>query len=150
MSPGLNWEFIRDYLWHYVLPFFVLVFRETIAFLFYVRSAMIDVLGEDYIVTARAKGLPDKVIKRSYVARNGILPIVTILGMRYAFLIDGAVLTETVFSYPGTGRLVFESIYNRDFWLLQGVVVILAASVIIVNFIIDLIYAVLDPRVKYG
>ena len=132
------------------MPFSVLVFRETLAFLFYVRSAMIDVLGEDYIVTARAKGLPDNVIKRNYVARNGILPIVTILGMRYAFLIDGAVLTETVFSYPGTGRLVFESIYNRDFWLLQGAVVILAVSVIIVNFIIDLIYAVLDPRVKYG
>jgi len=69
--------------------------------------------------------------------------------MRYAFLIDGAIQTETVFSYPGTGRLVYEAIFNRDFWLLQGAVVILALSVIVVNFVIDLLYAYLDPRVRY-
>ncbi|HDJ83564.1 MAG TPA: ABC transporter permease [Desulfurococcaceae archaeon] len=153
ISPGKSfswsWDWFADYLWHYALPFTVLVFRATLALVLYVRNTVVDILGEDYIVTAFAKGLPDKDIKFKHAARNAMLPIVTILGMRYAFLIDGAILTETVFSYPGTGRLVFEAIYNRDFWLLQGVVVILAASVIIVNFIIDIIYAFLDPRVKY-
>ncbi len=151
-SPGMTfswtWEWFADYLWHYVLPFTVLVVRATLAYMLYVRNAVIDLLGEDYVWTAHAKGMPVDYVKKKYVGRNALLPIVTLLGLRYAFLIDGAILTETVFSYPGTGRLVFEAIYNRDFWLLQGVVVILASSVIVANFIIDLIYALLDPRVK--
>jgi len=151
-SPGMSfswtWEWFKDYLWHYILPFSVIVMRATLAYLLYVRNAVIDLLGEDFVWVAHAKGMPVDHVKKRYVARNAMLPIVTLLGLRYAFLIDGAILTETVFSYPGTGRLVFEAIYNRDFWLLQGVVVILATSVIIANLIIDIIYAVLDPRVK--
>ncbi|MET1127803.1 MAG: ABC transporter permease [Thermoproteota archaeon] len=148
MSFSLTWEWFKDYLWHYTLPFTVLVVRATIAYVLYVRNSVIDLLGEDYVWTAHAKGMPLNLVKSRYVARNAMLPIITLLGLRYAFLIDGAILTETVFSYPGTGRLVFEAIYNRDFWLLQGVVVILAASVIVANFIIDLVYALLDPRVR--
>jgi len=153
VSPGRRFEWsldwFLDYLWHYALPFTVLTFRGFLAELIYVRNVVVDVLGEDFVMTARAKGLPDRYVKSRYVARNAMIPIVTVLGMRYAFIIDGAIQTETVFSYPGTGRLVYEAIYNRDFWLLQGAVVILTLSVIVVNFVIDMLYAYLDPRVRY-
>lgn len=153
VTPGksfsLTWDWISDYLWHYILPFSVLTFRGFLSELIYVRNVVVDVLGEDFVTTAVAKGLPERYVKRRYVARNAMLPIVTVLGMRYAFIIDGAIQTETVFSYPGTGRLVYEAIFNRDFWLLQGAVVILTISVIVVNFVIDLLYAYLDPRVRY-
>ncbi|MCX8185339.1 MAG: ABC transporter permease [Sulfolobales archaeon] len=153
LSPGrrFSWtlDSIIDYLWHYILPFTVLTLRGFLAELIYVRNVTVDILGEDFIVTGIAKGLPERYIKRRYVARNAMLPIVTVLGMRYAFIIDGAILTETVFSYPGTGRLVYQAIFNRDFWLLQGAVVIIAASVIVVNLAIDILYAYLDPRVRY-
>ncbi len=154
ISPGkggfsLSLDWIMDYLWHYILPFTVLTLRASLALIPYVRNALIEVLEEDYIVTAHAKGIPLKTVKYSHVARNAILPVITIMGLRYAFLIDGAILTETVFSYPGTGKVVFEAIINRDYWLLQGAVVILTLSVIIVNLIVDLIYALLDPRIRY-
>jgi peptide/nickel transport system permease protein len=153
VSPGRRFEWsldwFLDYLWHYALPFTVLTLRGFLAELIYVRNVVVDVLGEDFVMTARAKGLPDRYVKSRYVARNAMIPIVTVLGMRYAFIIDGAIQTETVFSYPGTGRLVYEAIYNRDFWLLQGAVVILTLSVIVVNFVIDMLYAYLDPRVRY-
>lgn len=153
ISPGVQFgslQWFVDYLWHYTLPFIVLVFRSTFSYVLYVRNTTIDLLGEDFIFVAIAKGLPPREVKYSYVARNALLPVVTVLGLRYAFLIDGAILTETVFTYPGTGRLVFEAIYGRDFWLLQGATVILAASVIVVNFAIDMIYMLLDPRVRRG
>ncbi|GAY26126.1 putative oligopeptide ABC transporter, permease protein [Desulfurococcaceae archaeon AG1] len=151
ISPGLSFpsfEWFVDYLWHYAIPFLVLVVRGTFIFVLYVRNSVIDILGEDYVAVARAKGLPEKAVKSSYVARNAMLPMITVMGLRYAFIIDGAILTETVFSYPGTGRLVFEAIINRDFWLLQGVMVILSISVVLANLIVDLLYALLDPRVR--
>ncbi len=144
----LDW--FLDYLWHYILPFTVLVVRASFSYMLYVRNSTIDILGEYYVFAAIAKGLPNTHVKYKYVARNALLPIVTVLGLRYAFIIDGAILTETVFSYPGTGRLVYEAIINRDYWLLQGAVAILAASVIAINFIIDLVYMYLDPRVRHG
>jgi peptide/nickel transport system permease protein len=151
ISPGTSFpsiEWLIDYLWHYTVPFLVLVVRGVFTFVLYVRNSVIDILGEDYVSVARAKGLPEGVVKSSYVARNAMLPVITVMGLRYAFIIDGAVLTETVFSYPGTGRLVFEAIVNRDFWLLQGVVLILSISVVLANLIVDLLYALLDPRVR--
>ncbi|MGC9148107.1 MAG: ABC transporter permease [Sulfolobales archaeon] len=152
VSPGVSFswspQWFLDYLWHYILPFSVLVFRSVFSYVLYVRNTTIDILGEDYVNVAVAMGLSSTKVKYDYVARNAMLPIITVLGLRYAFLIDGAILTETVFSYPGTGRLVFEAINERDFWLLQGATVILALSVIIVNLVIDLLYGLLDPKVK--
>ncbi|PUA33691.1 MAG: hypothetical protein B7O98_04565 [Zestosphaera tikiterensis] len=154
VSPGMSFswtlEWFIDYLWHYALPFTVLTLRSALSYMLYVRNSTIDILGEDYVFAAIARGFSNNYVKYKYVARNALLPIVTVLGLRYAFIIDGAILTETVFSYPGTGRLVYEAIISRDYWLLQGAMVILAASVIIVNFIIDLIYMYLDPRVRRG
>lgn len=151
ISPGIPFpslEWFIDYLWHYTVPFLVLVVRGVFTFMLYVRNSVIDILGEDYVSVARAKGLPEKYVKSSYVARNAMLPVITVMGLRYAFIIDGAILTETVFSYPGTGRLVFEAVVNRDFWLLQGVVLILSISVVLANLVVDLLYALLDPRVR--
>lgn len=152
VSPGMSFswslQWFLDYLWHYALPFTVLVFRNVFSYVLYVRNTAVDVISEDYVNVAMAMGLPPSRVKYDYVAKNTLLPVITVLGLRYAFLIDGAILTETVFSYPGTGRLVFEAIYQRDFWLLQGATVILALSVIVVNLIIDLLYGLLDPRVK--
>jgi peptide/nickel transport system permease protein len=122
--------------------------RGVFTFVLYVRNSVIDILGEDYVSVARAKGLPEGVVKSSYVARNAMLPVITVMGLIYAFIIDGAALTETVFSHPGIGRLAFEAIVNRDFWLLQGVVLILSISVVLANLIVDLLYALLDPRVR--
>lgn len=153
VTPGKvfssSWEWLLDYLWHYTLPVTVLVVRSTGAMFLYIRNSLVEVLGEDYITTAKAKGLPEKVVLYKHAARNALLPSITIMGLRYAFVVDGAVLTETVFSYPGTGRLVFEAIVFRDYYLLQGAIIILTASVIIVNFIIDMLYLYLDPRVRY-
>ncbi len=143
------WDWLKDYLWHYFLPVSVIVIRATGAMFLYIRNSLVETLGEDYITTAVAKGLPEKIVLYKHAARNALLPAVTVMGLRYAFIIDGAVLTETVFSYPGTGRLVYEAIVYRDFFLLQGAVIILTTSVIFVNFIIDLIYLYLDPRVRY-
>ncbi|MEM1610369.1 MAG: ABC transporter permease [Sulfolobales archaeon] len=151
ISPGKEFpslEWFIDYLWHYTVPFLVLVVRGVFTFMLYVRNSVIDILGEDFVSVARAKGLPEKAVKSAYVARNAMLPMITVMGLRYAFIIDGAILTETVFSYPGTGRLVFEAIVNRDFWLLQGVVLILSISVVVANLVVDLLYALLDPRVR--
>ncbi len=148
-APFLSLNWFEDYMRHYILPFIVLTLRESLILIPYIRGIVVEVLGEDYITTAYAKGLPTKAIKYRYVARNVLPPIMTVMGLRYASLVDGAVITETIFSYPGTGRLVFEAIVNRDYWLLQGAVIILTLNVIIVNFIIDLIYLVLDPRIRF-
>ncbi len=143
------WEWLLDYLWHYILPVSVITIRATGAMFLYIRNSLVEVLGEDYIMAAMAKGLPDKIVLYKHAARNALLPAVTMMGLRYAFIIDGAVLTETVFSYPGTGRLVFEAIIFRDYYLLQGAIIILTTSVILVNFLIDILYLYLDPRVRY-
>lgn len=151
VSPGKVFpsaEWLADYLWHYTVPFAVLLTRGVFTFALYVRNSVIDVMGEDFVAVARAKGLSEDVIKSSYVARNAMLPMITVMGLRYAFIIDGAVLTETVFSYPGTGRLIFEAIIGRDFWLLQGVVLILSISVVLANLVVDMLYAALDPRTR--
>jgi peptide/nickel transport system permease protein len=111
---------------------------------------MIDVLGKDYIITARAKGLREKDVLLKHALRNALLPVVTITGVNVAFAIGGIIEAETVFSWPGIGRLAFEAVMKRDYPLLQGIFLFFAVAVVLLNLIVDLIYGYIDPRIKVG
>jgi len=113
------------------------------------RAAMLNELGEDYIITARAKGLPERVVVYKHALRNATLPIITSLGGTFIGLLGGTVITEKIFSLPGLGRLLLESLTGRDFDMIQGVVGVYAVIVVLLNTIVDLIYASADPRVKF-
>jgi peptide/nickel transport system permease protein len=113
------------------------------------RSSMLDVLGEDYIRTAVSKGLPKRVVVYRHALRNAIIPIVTLIGLQAGDLLAGAIIVENVFHLPGIGRLVFEAIGQRDLPVVQGVVLFIAAMIVVVNFIMDIAYRYLDPRIHY-
>lgn len=113
-----------------------------------VRSSMLEVLGQDYVRTARAKGLTESVVVVHHALRNAWLPIVTMIGLEFGFLLGGVVVTETVFSYPGIGRLLFNAINQRDIPLVQAGVILLSGNFILLNTVVDLVYAKLDPRVQ--
>lgn len=112
------------------------------------RSALIDVLGEDYIRTARAKGLPQNKVLWRHALRNAMIPVLTILGLQFAFLVAGTIIIENVFYLPGIGRLVFQAITQRDLIVVESVVILLVATVVVVNLIVDLSYALIDPRLR--
>jgi peptide/nickel transport system permease protein len=114
------------------------------------RSAMLEVLREDYVRTAWAKGLAQRVIILRHALRNALLPVVTVIGLEFAFLIGGLVVTEQVFNLNGIGKLFVEAVAQRDYTMIQGLMLLVATVYIVVNFLIDVFYAVLDPRVGYG
>lgn len=111
---------------------------------------MIEVMSADYIRTARAKGLSEKVVTYKHALRNALLPLVTLTGLNFGFLLAGAVLTETVFAWPGLGRLMYDSIYTRDYPVLMGMFILISVGVILANLVTDLLYSVLDPRIRIG
>ncbi len=113
------------------------------------RSTVLDVLREDYIRTARAKGLPDALVVLRHALRNALLPVVTVISLEFAFLIGGLVVTEQVFNLNGLGKLLVDAVAHRDFPLIQALVLLLSAIFVIVNFLVDLLYLVLDPRIRY-
>jgi len=113
------------------------------------RSSMLEVLDSDYIQTARAKGLRETFVVTKHALRNALIPIVTILGLQIAGLLGGAVITEQIFAYPGVGWLAVQSIYNRDFPVIQAIVMIVSIGVVATNFIIDIVYTIIDPRIRY-
>jgi peptide/nickel transport system permease protein len=113
-----------------------------------IRSAVLEVLRQDYVVTARAKGLNERTVLIRHAVRNALIPIVTVLALQFGFLLSGVIVTETVFSWPGVGRLVFDAISNRDVPLVQTAVVLLAILFVGINLFVDLLYGVLDPRIR--
>lgn len=115
-----------------------------------VRSSMLEVLSQDYVITARAKGLAERVVIIKHAFRNALIPVVTMLGLEFGFLLSGVVVTETVFSWPGVGRLVTNAITQRDIPVVQAAVVIFSVMFILLNLFVDLIYAQLDPRIRLG
>ena len=140
---------ILDTAHHLVLPattyavyHLTLIFRLT-------RSKMQEILKEDYIITARAKGLPERTVVYKHALRNALLPVVTVLGVNFGFMLAGSVLVETVFAWPGMGRLMYEGILSRDYPVLMGVFTVVTFMVIIANIITDIVYALIDPRVVY-
>ncbi|MAS12659.1 MAG: peptide ABC transporter [Nitratireductor sp.] len=112
------------------------------------RSAMLEVLGEDYIRTARAKGMPRRIVLWHHALRNALIPVLTILGLQFAFLLAGTIIIENVFYLPGLGRLIFQAITQRDLIVVEGVVMLLVATVIAVNILVDIGYAIVDPRLR--
>jgi len=112
------------------------------------RSAVLDVLREDFVRTARAKGLSQRAVLWKHVLRNAFVPILTVMGLQFANLLTGTIVVEQVFSLPGLGRLIFQAIANRDLVVVRNVVMLLAAAVIVINFVVDVLYAVIDPRLK--
>lgn len=137
--------------WRYlVLPAVAVGFASSAYIARLVRSSMLDVLGQDYVVTARAKGVVERLVVVRHALKNALIPVVTFLGIQLAGLLTGAVVTETVFSRPGLGRVAVTAIGNRDFPLIQGTVLVAAVIYVVVNLIVDLSYAVIDPRIRYG
>jgi peptide/nickel transport system permease protein len=113
-----------------------------------VRTAMLEELGQDYIRTARAKGLPERTVLYRHALRNALIPIVTLVGLQFGALLAGAIVTETIFSWPGVGRLTITAISNRDYALVQGCILAVGLTYILVNLATDILYAVLNPRIR--
>lgn len=131
-----------------VLPALVLGLLNSALIIRFTRASMLDVLGEDYVRTARSKGLPEGVVVFKHALRNALVPIVTVLGLTVALMIGGAVITETVFGLPGVGNLVVNAVLRRDYPVIQGALLVIAAIYVLINFFIDLLYMLVDPRVK--
>lgn len=115
----------------------------------YTRSSMLDVLNEDYVRTARSKGLADRVVVYKHAMRNALIPVVTLLGLSFGSMLSGAVIVETVFGWPGLGRFLVTGISNRDFPVVQGVVLVIAVGFVLANLMTDIVYGFIDPRIRY-
>ncbi|MGI8403505.1 MAG: ABC transporter permease [Thermomicrobiales bacterium] len=134
----------------YILPVIVLSIEEIAALARITRGATIEVLSQDYVTTARAKGLSSPVILVRHVMRNTLLPVITIIGYRIAFILSGTIVVETVFAWPGLGRLFFQAITSQDLQVVQAIVLLLTSLVVLANILTDLTYAIIDPRVRIG
>ena len=141
---------LKDALHHLVLPAIVLGTIPLAVIARMTRSSMLEVLGEDYVRTARAKGLPSWRVVGLHSLRNALIPVVTIIGLQVGTLMAGAVLTETIFSWPGVGKWLIESIARRDYPALQGGVMLISTTVILVNLAVDLTYGLINPRIRHG
>jgi peptide/nickel transport system permease protein len=145
----LNFPAFWDGLKHLILPAIALGTIPMAVVMRMTRSSMLEVMGEDYVRTARAKGVvPWRVIFK-HALRNAMLPTVTVIGLQTGLLMSGAVITETIFSWPGVGQIAYDSVNRRDYAMIQGVVLYGAALFVLVNLFVDILYAVLDPRVRY-
>jgi ABC-type dipeptide/oligopeptide/nickel transport system permease component len=134
---------------HLVLPAITLGLGAAAILARLTRSSMLEILRQEYVTTARAKGLAEWAVLLRHALKNALIPVVTIFGLQFGQLLAGAVVVETVFARPGLGRLIVDGILNKDFPMVQGVVLVIAVSYVVVNLIVDLLYAVLDPRIRY-
>lgn len=139
-----SWDAIK----HLILPAIALGTIPLAIIVRITRAAVLDVVNEDYVRTAEAKGLTTAVIRRRHVLRNAMLPVITTIGLQLGLLLSGAILTETVFAFPGIGQEIYSSIINKDYAVLQGAVLMIAIVYVVINLIVDLMYGVLDPRVR--
>lgn len=145
----LNWKALKDVLAHLILPAFTLSTIPLAIIARITRSAMLEVLSQDYIRTARAKGVLERWVIFKHALKNALLPVVTIIGLQFGTLLSGAILTETIFSWPGIGFWIYDGILNRDYPVVQGGVIFVSISFVLINLLVDISYAFLDPRIQY-
>ena len=145
-----GWAYVRDVAWHLVLPAFSITIFFVAVVARVARASIVGVLSEDFITTAMAKGLSRRTILWRHVLPNAMIPVVTVIGYSFGYSLTGAILVETVFAWPGLGSLFVASIGNRDYPVLQGILLLSAVMVVLANLATDLVYALLDPRVRRG
>ena len=145
-----DWATFKDALHHLALPAIALSTIPASIIARIARSAMLDVLGQDYIRTARAKGLGEQAVVMRHALANALLPVVTVIGLQTGYLLSGAVLTETIFSWPGVGSWMVNAISSNDLPVVQGGVLVFAIIFVVINLVVDISYAWLDPRIRYG
>jgi peptide/nickel transport system permease protein len=145
-----NFAALRDSLRHLILPALVLGTVPMGVFARMTRSSMLDALSQDYVRTARAKGLQERVVILRHTLKNALLPVITVIGLETGFLFSGAVLTESIFAWPGVGRWLFQSIQYRDYTVIQATTLMIALVFVFSNLIVDISYAVIDPRIRYN
>lgn len=148
--PAQGFKYILDVGKHAILPSLTLFIGNVATIILYTRNSMNEVLKEDYIRTAYSKGWHEKYVVRTHALKNALIPTITVTGLIIGSMVGGAVMTETVYGWPGVGRLIYDSVSALDFPVLQGAFIILAVSVVVMNIITDLIVAWLDPRIKLG
>lgn len=150
ISPGISgaWTVFLDVGRHMILPLITLMILHLANYVLYTRGSIIDVMGEDYIRTARSKGMEEKRVLWHHAAKNAMIPTITSAGLSLGSIVGGAVLTETVFSFPGVGRMIYQAVGQQDYPVLQGAFIILAISVVAMNILTDILCAALDPRIK--
>jgi len=149
LGEGAPSFLLADIAWHLVLPVSVMVLRFMAQYVRLTRSTMLEVLGQDYIRTARAKGVPESMVRFKHALRNALLPVVTVIGLNIGLILNGAVITETVFAWPGLGRLAVQSVTTRDYSVIMAIIMIVGLMVAVCNLITDLVYSLLDPRIRY-
>lgn len=151
-SVGLGWFPVagRGSFRHLILPAITLGTSSAAILMRMTRSSMLEVLNQDYIRTAKAKGIEYRNLVYKHALRNALVPVITVAGLQFGILMAGAVLTETVFSWPGIGQLLVNSILARDYPVVQGAVLLIAVSFIFINLAVDMLYSVVDPRIRYG
>jgi peptide/nickel transport system permease protein len=145
-----NWAALWDTIQHLILPAIALGSIPLAVIMRITRASVLDVQNEDYVRTARAKGLPPRTVDRRHVMRNALLPVATIIGLQTGLLLSGAVLTETVFAWPGMGSWLASAIFSSDYPALQGGILFLAIVFVLVNLFVDISYAIINPRIRYS
>jgi peptide/nickel transport system permease protein len=148
LSPGFTWAYIGSVLYHMVLPAGTIILVSVGGWMMGMRCTMISVLNEDYIIMAEAKGLSQRTVMFKYAMRNAILPNITQFGMSIGFVVAGQLLTEMVFSYPGLGFYLVRSVTTQDYPLMQALFLMITLAVLVANFLVDILYVRLDPRVR--
>jgi peptide/nickel transport system permease protein len=143
-----NWAALKDVLMHLALPAMALSTIPLAIVARMTRSSMLEVLRQDYIKTARAKGLSEVKIVLKHALRNGLIPVVTVMGLQFGILLGGAILTETVFAWPGVGKWLYDGVVKRDYMVIQGGTLLVASTFVIVNLVVDMLYAIINPRIS--
>ncbi|MCU0514889.1 MAG: ABC transporter permease [Anaerolineae bacterium] len=150
IEPGFRLDYILDLLFHAFLPVFTYVITSLGGWMLTMKSSTMSTLGEDYITVARARGLSQRRLLTAYIGRNAMLPLVTRLAISVGFIVGGAVIIETLYQYPGLGRNLATAILVRDYTVMQGIFLVIAISVVFSNILADLLFGLLDPRVRLG
>ncbi len=145
-----NFEAFTNAVWHLILPSFVLGYYASASITRITRSALLEVMSQDFIRTARAKGLPERIVLFRHALRNALIPTTTVIGMTYGSLLEGAILTETIFAWPGLGRYSTGAYLSVDFLAVMGSTLLIAIIYSVANLIVDILYAFLDPRIRYA